>query len=185
MLGDEVLVVAGDPPDGASESQETKLAVLAVVLDLSGPRVLDVGCGLGQYADHLERRFDGVSYTGIDLSPGMIATALERRSELEVSVGNVPEAWFDRPFDLVNANGIFYLLADRAPALMRKVIERMWSLTASGRAAEPYAVWTATGSGSSRVIPSRASVSWTSSRALKIRHFTVASVISSESAISL
>ncbi len=38
---------------------------------------------------------------------------------------------------------------------------------------------------SANVIPSRASVSCTSSRALKIRHFTVASVISSVSAISV
>ena len=36
-----------------------------------------------------------------------------------------------------------------------------------------------------KVMPSRASATWTSSRALKIRHLTVASVISSESAISL
>src|SRR6266545_2155183 len=34
-------------------------------------------------------------------------------------------------------------------------------------------------------MPSRASASWTSSRALYIRHLTVASVISSESAISV
>src|SRR5919202_1773965 len=36
-----------------------------------------------------------------------------------------------------------------------------------------------------KVMPSRASASCTSSRALKIRHFTVASVVSSASAISL
>ena len=39
--------------------------------------------------------------------------------------------------------------------------------------------------GSANVIPSRARISCTSSRALKIRHLTVVSVISSESAISL
>ena len=49
----------------------------------------------------------------------------------------------------------------------------------SARATAPARV------GSPNVMPSRASASWTSSRALKIRHLTVASVISSESAISL
>src|SRR5262249_44200548 len=49
-----------------------------------------------------------------------------------------------------------------------------------GRPPTAPALWTAP-----KVMPSRARASWTSSRALKIRHLTVASVISSESAISL
>jgi trans-aconitate methyltransferase len=102
--------------------------VLAEVADFTGARVLDVGCGLGDYADYLRDRFAKVDYVGIDLSRGMIAHARERRRNLDVRVGNVLDAEFDDTFDVVNANGVFYLLGEEAPLLMPLLIERMWSL---------------------------------------------------------
>ena len=70
------------------QAQATKFGVMAQALDLTGRRLLDVGCGLAQYADYVEARFDGVTYTGIDLSPAMIASARSRRPELPLSVGS-------------------------------------------------------------------------------------------------
>ncbi len=40
-----------------------------------GEAILDVGCGTGLFLDELAQRFDGVSLTGVDLSPDMLREA--------------------------------------------------------------------------------------------------------------
>jgi SAM-dependent methyltransferase len=62
--------------------------LLAAFLDLAGEgTVADVGCGPGHVTRFLAARHPDV--TGIDLSPGMIATARERAPELEFTVGSM------------------------------------------------------------------------------------------------
>jgi SAM-dependent methyltransferase len=117
---------------GNRASQQRKFEVLAEVGALTGKRILDVGCGLADYADFLEARFGDLTYVGIDVSPAMVEQARARRPDLDLAVANVLELEVDRPFDVVNANGIFYLLGEHAPELMHLLITRMWE--ASGRA---------------------------------------------------
>src|SRR6266511_289835 len=111
---------------GSARSQQRKFEALADVGDLSGRRLLDVGCGLAGFADHLAARYPVVEYVGIDLSPAVIASARRERPHLDLRVANVLE--LDERFDIVTANGIFYLLGADAPALMRRLVEHMWSL---------------------------------------------------------
>jgi 2-polyprenyl-3-methyl-5-hydroxy-6-metoxy-1,4-benzoquinol methylase len=59
-----------------------------VVLDLAGPlagkMVLDVGTGDGTYA--IEAAIRGASTTGVDMQPGMLATATARASDRRVAI---------------------------------------------------------------------------------------------------
>lgn len=112
---------------GRPESQLRKFAVLAGVMPLRGKSVLDVGCGFADYADYLEEHAGDVHYTGLDLSPRMIDLASRRRPDLNLRVGNILDENAEQKFDVVNANGIFYLLGDRAPDLMRSLIRRMFA----------------------------------------------------------
>jgi len=129
---DELVAKHGDDPRscdyGSSRSQAVKFDVIADAADLTGLSVLDVGCGLAHFADHLERRYPGVEYAGIDLSPQMIAQARARRPDLRLEVGNLLDYDLGRRFDVVVANGIFYLLGPEAPVLLRSLVTRMWSL---------------------------------------------------------
>ena len=56
---------------------------LAELGDLTGKRVLDVGCGSGRYAAAAAER--GADVVGIDLSPAMLALAATRARERGVS----------------------------------------------------------------------------------------------------
>ena len=81
---DELLARHGDDARscdyGDPRSQAAKFRVMAAVEGMRrGARVLDVGCGLAHFADHLETEGLEVDYVGIDLSPGMVARARERR----------------------------------------------------------------------------------------------------------
>lgn len=142
---DSLVAEHGDDPRscdyGSARSQAVKFDVLAAAADLDGLSVLDVGCGLAHFADHLERRFRGLEYVGIDLSPRMIERAGSRRPDLRLEVGSLLEHDFDRRFDVVLANGIFYLLGAEAPQLMRRLIARMWSLADRTVAFNSLSAW--------------------------------------------
>jgi SAM-dependent methyltransferase len=65
-------------------------AVLSLVPDLNGKRILDAGCGPGAYAEILADR--GADVLGVDVSPRMVARA-ERRLEgrARIRVWNLEE----------------------------------------------------------------------------------------------
>jgi predicted TPR repeat methyltransferase len=100
-----------------------------------------VGCGLAHYADYLERRYDDIRYTGIDLSSAMIELAGRRRSDLDLRVANLLDIQDGLSYDVVNANGIFYLLGDEAPDLVPRLVERMWSLARVAMAFNSLSAW--------------------------------------------
>lgn len=63
-----------------SESdQQMRFEVLCRGLDLTGKRVLDIGCGLGDFIPWAEAKYGAdFDYVGMDLSPGLVKTAGER-----------------------------------------------------------------------------------------------------------
>src|SRR5688500_4471866 len=63
--------------------QEARFRVMAGVGDLEGTSVLDAGCGLADFYAYLEREGTSVQYSGIDLTPAMLAAAKERYPELD------------------------------------------------------------------------------------------------------
>src|SRR5688572_3338932 len=69
---------------GRPESQLIKFSVLADVMPLSYKSVLDIGCGFADYADFLERKFPGLSYSGVDLSAAMVEGARKRRPDRSI-----------------------------------------------------------------------------------------------------
>lgn len=55
--------------------------------------VLDLGCGPGQVAAYLAAQ--GVLVVGVDLSPGMVATAQHRHPDIDFQVGDMRDLDFD------------------------------------------------------------------------------------------
>lgn len=89
-------------------------------LDLSGKRVLDIGCGIGGPAFVLARKY-GARVTGIDLEPQLIERARRRAVELGISgqtefqtVTLGPLAFPDQSFDLVFTSGALTQTEDKA-----------------------------------------------------------------------
>ena len=113
---------------GRPQSQGIKFKVLADVIALTQKRVLDVGCGFADFADYLCKRYDEVYYTGIDISPRMIETAKKLHPNVDLNVGNILLDVEEKRFDIVTANGIFYLLGGDARNLMYQLIDRMYDL---------------------------------------------------------
>lgn len=114
---------------GRMESQVAKFKVLAEVGNLSGKHILDVGCGFADYADYLNTHYRPASYTGIDLSDKMIEMARNLHPDTDLYVSNLLTMGGEKKYDVVNANGIFYLLGDGAESLMKKLIIKMFEIS--------------------------------------------------------
>jgi SAM-dependent methyltransferase len=126
---------------GRVESQNIKFRVLSEVMPLANSSLLDVGCGFADFAAFLGWCFSGLRYSGIDLCSAMIDEAQRNHSDLDLRVANISDASFDRTFDVVTANGIFYLLGDRAWPMMQQMIERMYALSTSAVAFNSLSAW--------------------------------------------
>lgn len=125
---------------GKARSQEVKFRVLADVLPLTGKKVLDVGCGFADFSSFLATRYRKVHYVGVDVSSGMIRQARRLHPRLDLRLSNI---FNDNPgkFDVVFANGIFYLLGEDAPRLMKKAIRRMFGLCTRALAFNSLSRW--------------------------------------------
>ena len=127
---------------GSARSQAAKFRVLAEVCSLSGKRVLDVGCGFADYADYLTTKYTNVDYCGIDVTPRMIAEARRLRPHLWLRQANILEEDPGR-FDVVTANGIFYLFGPGTAGRrrMEDLIKRLYELADEAVAFSSLSTW--------------------------------------------
>lgn len=126
----------------SSASLEIRYKVLSEVCDLSGLSVLEVGCGFGDLSVHLRKRFPTVRYTGVDLSPRMVEEARRCHPGLEFSCCDLMAMPDDAKYDVVLAQGIFYLLREDADARTKAMIEKMFALARKAVAFSAISSWT-------------------------------------------
>lgn len=126
---------------GRPESQRIKFEVLAQTMPLQGKRVLDVGCGFADFADYLFAYYGELTYEGIDITPRMIEEARRLHPALSLRVLDILEQDPGGPYDLVTANGIFYLLGKGAESYMRQLIVRMYEFSSSAVAFNSLSIW--------------------------------------------
>ena len=127
---------------GRPESQRLKFRVLSEAMPLNGRSILDVGCGFADFHRFLREEFEDVRYCGIDLCPAMVQEARRLDPECNVNVGNILKTSLLEKFDLVTANGIFYLLGEEAHIMMQSMIRRMYELAGSAVAFNSLSAWT-------------------------------------------
>jgi SAM-dependent methyltransferase len=88
---------------------------LDAVIEARPRRVLEVGCGMGEFAERLERE-SSAEVVATDLSPRMVEVAKERG--VDARVADVQELPFgDGEFDCVVANAMLYHVVDLDRAL--------------------------------------------------------------------
>jgi SAM-dependent methyltransferase len=79
-------------------------------------RVLDVGCGGGDFLAYLDAH--GFAAAGLDPAPGMVAYARDRLPEADIRIGDADRLpWPDASFDLVTAVNSLQFAEDTLDAL--------------------------------------------------------------------
>jgi SAM-dependent methyltransferase len=128
---------------GSREGQQLRFKILTEIGRLEGKRILDVGCGLGDFAGWLAENNIQVDYTGLDLTPELVAQAQMNYPNLQFLSGSIlDEALFsDQTFDFVFASGIFYTYSDSGDAWLKLAVARMWRLCRNGIAFNSLSAW--------------------------------------------
>ena len=98
--------------------------------DLKGKSVLDVGCGVGHFAERLQARRLDCQYQGIDISPDMIARCRQRLPSVCFECVPDIDAWRpERRFDYSVAFGIHNVKVDGLREILERVTRRQFELS--------------------------------------------------------
>lgn len=95
---------------GTEERQAIRFDILTDIGIKDGVSVLDVGCGLADYYEHLREKGVNVKYTGVDIVPELIQAAHLAHPDLDLQVRDLQEDPFlDSSFDYVVCSQVFNL----------------------------------------------------------------------------
>ncbi|NOL48024.1 MAG: class I SAM-dependent methyltransferase [Synechococcus sp. MIT S9220] len=127
---------------GLPESQITKFKAISEVVDLNNKSLLDVGCGLGNYYEFINCRFEGVSYNGIDICDFFIEKAKINNPGVNFFASDIfSDQYQPNSYDVVTANGIFYLLKKSPVDFMNSLISRMFYIASTAVAFNSLSTW--------------------------------------------
>ena len=118
-------------------SQEKRFEALLGLGDFDGVRLLDVGCGFGDFLAFLRDRGIEPVYTGVDICEPMIERCHERfpGSEGRFVVADALDYRADQPHDFVVASGLFGLDYEGARERIRPTLEHLFACAGVGLAA--------------------------------------------------
>lgn len=117
-------------------SQDKRFEALLDLGDLDGARLLDVGCGFGDFLAFLNARGIEPEYTGLDLCEPMIERCRERfqAAEGRFLVGDALDFEPGEPYDYVIASGLFGLDSLGARERIRPTMDRLFAWSRIGMA---------------------------------------------------
>lgn len=116
----------------SGESQKVRFEVLSKIADLSGKRILDVGCGLGDLYKFFVTKEISVEYTGIDIIPAFVTRACERFPDATFRDADI--FLVNDQYDYVLASGALnFTVADNKEYYF-SMIKKMFECAASGLA---------------------------------------------------
>lgn len=93
----------------SDEAQLLRFKALVSTLDLDGNKILDIGCGTGNFLQYLNERFKNIVYTGVDILEHMIAIAKKKNLKGMFLCTDIFKAnpFRQGEFDAVFASGTF------------------------------------------------------------------------------
>lgn len=110
---------------GSKSDQEMRFEVLCRGLDLRGKRILDIGCGLGDFVAYARQRFDGdIDYVGIDLAQDLIEAARQQygNSRTSFHVATMSEDADLGEFDIAVMSGTLTFRTQDNMETMRRML---------------------------------------------------------------
>lgn len=123
ILGKQVKAVGWS----SEESQQLRFEVLCRNLNLKGKRILDVGCGLGDFVGFLREYTSGdFEYIGIDIVPDFIAQAKRDYIGKNISfvIGDIYNEVFP-PVDIAILSGALSFHVEDNQKLLHHALEKM------------------------------------------------------------
>ncbi len=113
-------------PEGQRKRYE---ALCKISGDITDKRILDFGCGMGDFYGFLRDRGIRGGYCGIDINEKIINLAKQKYPEAEFLALDIEEEDFQKEFDVVFVCGVFNLKVADVENSMKNALKHLFSLT--------------------------------------------------------
>jgi SAM-dependent methyltransferase len=135
---DRLLSMHGDSPAALRWTPKGQRARYTVLLDIAEDlgrrKVLDYGCGKGDFYGFLKEKDIHVDYTGIDINPNLISLAQKKYPECRFGVMDIEEETLSEDFDYIFVCGVFNNRVEGAKDAMLNVASKLFMHAREGLA---------------------------------------------------
>lgn len=137
---DKSLSLHGDRPEALRWTAAGQIMrynlMLEIAPSLEGMRLLDYGCGKGDFYGFLKEKSIRADYTGMDINPRLIELAASKYPECRFKVFDIEEEDMenDEMFDFVFLCGVFNTRIEGATETMKNVVSKLFAHTGNALA---------------------------------------------------
>lgn len=127
---DKTLRMHGDRPEALRWTPPGQIIHYKCMLDIAetidGAKILDFGCGKGDFYGFLKENGIGVSYTGVDINVNLIALARQKYPDVPFSVFDITKDMLSEDFDYIFLCGVFNLKVQGLDELVRFTLKKLF-----------------------------------------------------------
>lgn len=127
---DKTLRMFGDRPEALRWTSKGQVLHYEALLDIAdsihGKKVLDCGCGKGDFCRFLKQRDIQVDYTGLDINEKLIGMAREKNPGTLFRVFDIEQDTIDEDFDYIFLCGVFNLKVQGIDEVIRSALKKLF-----------------------------------------------------------
>ena len=126
---DRKLLLHGDRPEAvgwSSKGQILRHQAMLDVGDINNGKILDFGCGKGDFYRFLVERGIHIKYTGFDINEKLISLAKEKYPGVDFRVFDIDKDILDEDFDFIFLCGVFNLKIVGIDETIKKTLARLF-----------------------------------------------------------
>lgn len=128
---DRALQMFGDRPESLRWTLKGQLlhyeSMLDIASNIDGKKILDFGCGKGDFYQFLRDGNIHVQYTGFDINENLITLAKQKFTEIRFEVFDIEKDTIGEDFDYIFLCGVFNLKVQGIEELVTFTLKKLFS----------------------------------------------------------
>ncbi|MBI5056441.1 MAG: class I SAM-dependent methyltransferase [Nitrospirae bacterium] len=125
----KTLMLHGDRPEAvgwSSKGQLLRHQSMCDVGNINNSKVLDFGCGKGDFYQFLQDRGIQVRYTGLDINERLVAIANKKHPEANFRGFDIDKDILDEEFDFIFLCGVFNLKFEEVDGTIKNTLSKLF-----------------------------------------------------------
>jgi len=126
---DTKLMLHGDRPEAvglSSKGQKLRYHSMLDVGEINNSKILDFGCGKGDFYKYLKDSGLNVKYSGFDINENLIALAEKKYPGIDFRVFDIDRDILDEDFDYIFLCGVFNLQIEGIDETIKRTLTKLF-----------------------------------------------------------